>query len=130
MQVGHFCESGEDADWLHDATLPTKHNAMCGRQSTWEIIQRNEDFGFGNPFTPGPWDDAPETEFEILRPGSGRFVMVLDKSGSMTDGQDYPTRLDRLKMAAFRWLRKDVRAGSQVGVTSFRYFSRYESLSK
>ena len=120
LQVGHFCESGESAEWLHDSTLPTKHNSMCGRQSTWDVIRKNEDFNSGSEYVPGAYDDAPETEFEILRPGSGRFVFVLDNSGSMVDDQDFPTRLDRLKMASERWLRKDVREGSQVGITTFR----------
>ena len=118
-QVDHFCEAGDQTDLTHDETLPTKHNALCGRRSTWEVISTNDDFP--EAFIPGTSDQVPDTEFQVLRPTAAtRFVLALDKSGSMTEGQTYPSRLDRLKMAAARWIRKGVRDGSQVGVTAFR----------
>ena len=65
-------------------------------------------------------DTPPATQFEILGPLQGQFVMVLDRSGSMHNQEPGTHRIDRLKQSAGRWLKLDVQDGSYVGITSFR----------
>ena len=77
----HFCEDTETT-YHHDAYKPTKHNFMCDRRSTWDVILHSKDFTNVVP-SDGP---APETIFNILQPyPNGRFTLVLDKSASMED---------------------------------------------
>ena len=88
---------------------------MCDRKSTWTIISENEDFKNVKPLDA---DTPPETIFKVLRPGDERFVFVLDVSGSMDD--QTPTRIGRLQQSSERWLKYEVRDGSQVGAAIFR----------
>ena len=77
----HFCEDTETT-YHHDAYKPTKHNFMCDRRSTWDVILHSKDFTNVVP-SGGP---APETIFNILQPyPNGRFTLVLDRSASMED---------------------------------------------
>ena len=111
--MDHFCKDTE-TEFPHNPLRPNKQNAMCDRKSTWTIISGNEDFKNVNPMdavTP------PETTFKVLRPGDERFVFVLDVSGSMATSD----RIGRLKQSSERWVNYEVRDGSQVGLTSFRY---------
>ena len=77
----HFCEDTETT-YHHDAYKPTKHNFMCDRRSTWDVILHSKDFTNVVPSDV----PAPETIFNILQPyPNGRFTLVLDKSASMED---------------------------------------------
>ena len=112
--VDHFCKNTE-VEYHHDIYKPTKHNSMCDYRPTWDVIIENEDFIDVNPMTVPP----PETEFKIMYPDDGgRFVLVLDRSGSMDDNAD-ETRMDRLKQSSTRWIQYDVAIGTQIGLTSF-----------
>ena len=93
---------------------PTKHNAMCDYRPAWDVIIDNIDFLNVKPMdTTNP---PPETTFQVLYPDeAGRFVLVLDRSGSMADNE----RMDRLKQSSIRWIQNDVADGTQIGITSF-----------
>ena len=59
---------------------------------------------------------APDTTFEIIQPDKGgRFVLVLDKSGSM----DNEHRMERLKQSSTRWIKYDLEEGNKLGVVRF-----------
>ncbi len=119
FQVEHFCNDDKQLD--HDVNLPTKHNEKCFGRSTWDVISGNDDF---EEVEPGSFTQIPETKFTILKSGLGRFVMVLDRSGSMDGPSGVPPvskRINRLKQTAIHWVRLDVQEGSLVGVTSFGY---------
>ena len=64
-------------------------------------------------------DTPPDTIFNVVRPQDERFVFVLDVSRSME--LDGVKRLTRLIQSSTRWVRHEVRDGSWVGATSFRY---------
>eukprot|EP00095_Tigriopus_kingsejongensis_P007258 maker-scaffold286_size222086-snap-gene-1.22 protein:Tk07258 transcript:maker-scaffold286_size222086-snap-gene-1.22-mRNA-1 annotation:"hypothetical protein DAPPUDRAFT_255495" len=126
--MDHFCEDG-DGDFAHEAYIPTKHNALCGAQSVWAVIEGNDDFADAS-FKPGQWEEGPpDTSFDILKQDSARFVMVLDKSGSMSGptGHNEEPRINRLKQAASRWILNDIWNGSALGVTSFCYDASVDS---
>ena len=78
---------------------------------------------FRNTSTP-----PPKTKFTILHPDEGgKFVLTLDRSGSMHDFD----RMVRLQQSAIRWLRYDVKNGTQIGITSFENSaSRDKALTK
>jgi hypothetical protein len=112
FQMNKFCRDTETV-FAHNPYRPNKHNAMCEQKSTWSVIIANPDF-IG--VTPMDAEYPPETTFKILRPQEERFVFVLDVSGSMADAN----RIGRLIQSSNRWVKYEVRDGSQVGVTSFR----------
>ncbi|TRY62999.1 hypothetical protein TCAL_08293 [Tigriopus californicus] len=117
-QMDHFCEDNDGA-YSHDFVGPTKHNALCDSRSVWNVISSNSDFQEDN-FKPGPEGSSNSTTFEILRPDEARFVMVIDKSGSMDGPKDHP-RIKRLKQASARWILNDIWNGSSLGISSFCY---------
>lgn len=119
QNVDHFCES-LDGDYLHDSQPPTKHNLMCRGRTVWDVIDNGDDFQHGQ-LKPMNVDNPPDTKFQVLRPEEGRFVMVLDCSGSMWQANHGTTRLKRLQKAANDWIKYDVRDDSQVGIVSFGY---------
>ena len=98
-QTSLFCEDDAEIN-PHRTYLPTLQNDLCKFLSSWEIVSRSPDFAGASPL-----EFAPATDFEILRPAQGDFVMVLDTSGSMAQGTN---RLLRLKQAAKRWIQLDV----------------------
>ena len=91
---------------------------MCDRRDTWTVIEENIDFVDVNPMVA---ESVPDTNFTIVRPQEGQFVMVLDVSGSMSTepNDDPPTRLDKLIQSTIRWTQYDIRNGSYLGVTTF-----------
>ena len=62
---------------------------------------------------------APATTYEILTEESGKFVLVLDRSTSMINNGDPVTRFEQLKQSTMRWIKHDIRTGSQLGIVSF-----------
>ena len=115
--VDHFCQNTE-VQYHHDIYKPNKQNTMCDYTSVWEVILRNADFTNVKPMN-NSYEVPPETKFEILSPAEGgRFVLVLDRSGSMADNRN-PTRMERVKQSSIRWIKYDVINGTQIGITSF-----------
>ena len=113
--VDHFCQNTE-VDYHHDIYKPNKQNTMCDYTSVWDIIIGNSDFTNVKPMN-NSYEVPPETKYEILKPAEGgRFVLVLDRSGSMEKKAD---RLDRLKQSSIRWITYDVKNGTEIGITSF-----------
>ena len=116
--VDHFENTNS---YHHDISKPTKHNAMCDYRPAWDVIIDNVDFVNVNPMeTTNP---PPETTFQVLYPDeAGRFVLVMDRSGSMADNE----RMDRLKLSSIRWIQNDVAVGTQIGITSFSSDSKVD----
>ena len=80
LQTTQFCQEGESL--THNRFIPTKQNALCETRDTWDVISENEDFVDATPMDA---EAPPATEFEILGPQLGEFVMVLDRSGRCSD---------------------------------------------
>lgn len=78
--VSEFCDN---ADKKHNAFAPNKHNHLCNRRSTWEVISGNEDF---KDLTPTDQEKSITVTFREVqkREGTlGRVILALDVSGSM-----------------------------------------------
>ena len=74
--VDSFCQDTETT-YHHDIYKPTKHNFMCNRRSTWDVIQNSKDF---LNVTPMKNETSPDTTFTIFQPNSGgRYTLVLDR---------------------------------------------------
>ena len=113
--VDHFCQNTE-VQYHHDIYKPNKQNTMCDYTSVWEVILRNADFVNVKPMN--DTEVPPDTKFEILKPAEGgRFVLVLDRSGSMDQNNNH--RMDRVKQSSTRWIKYDVANGTEIGITSF-----------
>ena len=113
--MNQFCD-GTETGFPHKSYRPNKHNVMCNRESTWDVIKNSPDFENARPMPGTP----PETTFNVYRQQDERFVFVLDVSGSMNEGVDDVSRIMRLIQSSVRWVTYEVRDGSLVGVTKFR----------
>jgi len=107
-----YCDMTETR--LHHPGIPTRHNALCGGKSVWEVVKNHPDFV---DYDQGslPSIDTTVPTVSVVRPNTPSFVFVLDVSGSMEDFD----RIVRLRQAVKRWLRYDVADGVLVGIVSF-----------
>ena len=113
--VDHFCNDTEIV-FAHDSYKPNKHNFMCNRRSTWDVISHSKDLNGVKPMTN---ETAPKTIFNILQPNAvGRYTLVLDRSGSMAMNNNH--RLERLKQSSIRWINWELKTNSKLGIVSFR----------
>ena len=113
--VNHFCNDTETT-YNHDSYKPNRHNFMCNRRSTWDVISHSKDLIGVKPM---PNETAPKTIFNILQPNAvGRYTLVLDRSGSMAQNNNH--RLERLQQSSIRWINYDLKTNSKLGITSFR----------
>ena len=122
MMAAPFLESTEyfchdfPSDLKHDIFKPTKHNAKCNFLPPWEIIKSNVDFQQENFKPMNTSVLPPETTFTIYKPETGgRFVLTLDKSGSM----DEKNRMTRLKQSTIKWINYELEEGNQLGIVKF-----------
>ena len=122
LMAAPFLESTEffchdyPSELKHDIFKPTKHNAKCNYLPTWEIIRSNVDFQ-GSDFKPMNTSIPPPiTTFAIFKPETGgKFVLTLDKSGSMAEKD----RMERLKQSSIKWISHDLEEGNQLGIVQF-----------
>lgn len=107
-----FCD--HTAERLHNARAPTKHNTLCWNQPTWTVITRHSDF---SKRTKRAVYIVTKPIFRLVRTQKGtggRYVLVLDVSGSM-GGE--PIKL--LHRAARRFIEDRVPDGDQLGIVAF-----------
>nr|XP_054924630.1 calcium-activated chloride channel regulator 1-like isoform X2 [Dermacentor andersoni] len=79
--VTDFCESDNKT---HNIFAPNKHNHLCERKSTWEVISANEDFKQLVPTKPDRAFEVKFTEVQKRERALGRVIFALDVSSSMT----------------------------------------------
>ncbi|XP_024421157.3 calcium-activated chloride channel regulator 1 [Desmodus rotundus] len=95
----------------HNKEAPNLQNQKCNLRSTWEVISDSDDFKKTNPMTTQP----PKPTFSLLQIGQRIVCLVLDKSGSMANGD----RLKRMNQAGKLFLLQTVEQGSWVGMVMF-----------
>ena len=97
---------------------------MCNRRSTWDVVKNGKDFKGIGPMTD---DNSPTTTFRIVQPqSSARYVLVLDRSGSMNTN----ARMEKLKQSAEKWIKYDLKLKSKLGITSFSSSSNGNSATE
>ncbi|KAH7974522.1 hypothetical protein HPB49_016411 [Dermacentor silvarum] len=107
--VTDFCES---ANKTHNIFAPNKHNHLCERKSTWEVISANEDFKQLAPTTPDRTFEVKFTEVQKRERALGRVIFALDVSGSMKTSD----RIGYLKAAASQFIQALIPDGMEVGI--------------
>nr|XP_004653715.2 calcium-activated chloride channel regulator 1 [Jaculus jaculus] len=95
----------------HNKEAPSLQNQKCNLRSTWDVISDSEDFKQTTPMTTLP----PTPTFSLLQIGQRIVCLVLDKSGSMANGD----RLNRMNQAAKLFLMQTVEQGTWVGMVIF-----------
>ncbi|KAL1441164.1 hypothetical protein MTO96_008898 [Rhipicephalus appendiculatus] len=78
--VTDFCDS---ANKTHNVFAPTKHNHLCNRKSTWEVISAHEDFQGLTAGDPEKFVEVKFTEVQKREGTLGSVIFALDASGSM-----------------------------------------------
>ncbi|XP_078695048.1 calcium-activated chloride channel regulator 1-like [Branchiostoma floridae x Branchiostoma belcheri] len=113
--VKGFCHSDPEGDRLsyHNREAPNKQNVMCQGQSTWDVMNKHQDFA--NGANPPRAVNSTVPRFVLLQESDFvSIVLVLDVSGSM---QGEP--LQRLIQVSRRFIRSTVSFGTSVGVVTF-----------
>ncbi|XP_075525480.1 calcium-activated chloride channel regulator 1-like [Dermacentor variabilis] len=110
--VTDFCEGDNKT---HNIFAPNKHNHLCERKSTWEVISANEDFKQLVPTKPDRAFEVKFTEVQKRERALGRVIFALDVSGSMTTSD----RIVYLKAAASQFIQALLLDGMEVGIVQF-----------
>ncbi|XP_019622123.1 PREDICTED: epithelial chloride channel protein-like [Branchiostoma belcheri] len=114
-KVTGFCHSDPEGDPLsyHNREAPNKQNVMCQGQSTWDVMNKHQDFA--NGANPPRAVQSTKPDFILLQESDFvSIVLVLDVSSSM-NGEP----LRRLVQVASRFIRSVVSFGTSVGVVTF-----------
>ncbi|XP_066987727.1 calcium-activated chloride channel regulator 1-like isoform X1 [Macrobrachium rosenbergii] len=115
--VRKFCN-----DKTHNRVAPTKHNALCGGRSVWEIMQQTEDFIAGRNLA-GNGSRGLDPSFKFVQESSPRFVFVIENTATM----NLQRRWEFLRKAMRRVVVYDVPSGSRVGVVTFHSTSETQA---
>ncbi|CAN7976458.1 unnamed protein product, partial [Ixodes persulcatus] len=110
--VSQFCD---DSNRKHNIFAPSKHNHICQRRSTWDVISNNADFQNLGGQVPETQVQVKFQEVQQRNDSLGKVVMALDISTSM---RDYD-RLVRLKSAATHFVRDVLPSGFLLGIVVF-----------
>ncbi|XP_007530034.1 calcium-activated chloride channel regulator 4 [Erinaceus europaeus] len=104
--VTEFCNKKN-----HNKEAPSIQNEKCSRKSIWEVISTSEDFENTIPMASSP----PHPVFSLLRISERVVCFVLDRSGSMSNGD----RLNRMNQAAKYFLLQIIENESLAGMVHF-----------
>ncbi|XP_041508745.1 calcium-activated chloride channel regulator 3A-1-like [Microtus oregoni] len=100
----------------HNKEAPNLQNKMCNRRSTWDVIEESADFRNASPME--GVEAPPPPTFSLLKSKQRVVCLVLDKSGSMSAGNN-GTRLIRMNQAAELYLIQIIEKESLVGMVTF-----------
>lgn len=110
--VRTFCD-----DANHVPTAPTKHNLLCNKRSTWDVISKHPDIS-----TTASGDFQGNISYSIQHsttdPSSDRFVFLLDVTEKMGPKGLFH-RWEYLRDAVRQFIMTKAADGSQVAVISF-----------
>lgn len=105
--VNMFCDEG-----THDRNAPTKHNFMCERRSTLDVILQHPDF-FGNTIQP-PSNGITNTNptFVVKKRTTTRYVLIIEDTKEMLLRESWT----HLRNAIRKWAVYDLPSNSEVGL--------------
>lgn len=106
--VSMFCDEGN-----HDRYAPTKHNSLCDRKSTLEVILDHSDFTSNTANVP-PNNQITNTTPKITykKQRLTRYVLVVENTKDMSQRESYQF----LKNAVRKWALFDLPENSEVGL--------------
>ncbi|CAL4096642.1 unnamed protein product, partial [Meganyctiphanes norvegica] len=110
--IRKFCD-----DSTHNKVAPTKHNAICGGRSTWEIISQTLDFASSSSGMKMSSNSSrgPEPQLNFVQDSSPRYVFLIEDTATM----NIQRRWEYLRKAMRRVVVYDIPDGSHVSVVTF-----------
>lgn len=111
--VVQFCDQG-----THNKYAPTPQNDFCSGLSVWEVMGQHPDFRNRT----GTGAVALPVTFRVVRPTSGRFVLVLDISADMNvfvKNNPQMQRIALVEAAAVGFVTDLLPDGSSLGLVAF-----------
>ncbi|XP_055625136.1 calcium-activated chloride channel regulator 1-like isoform X2 [Toxorhynchites rutilus septentrionalis] len=106
--VAMFCDEG-----THNRYAPSKHNQMCDRRSTLDVILKHPDFASENPITVNPTvivNTAPKFSYKTRK--STRYVIIIDETLDMQLRESWSF----LRSAIRKWVVYDLPGNTEVGM--------------
>lgn len=107
--VSMFCDEG-----THDQYAPTKHNLICNRRSTFDIISNHPDFSV-NTITPNQYTNEitnTTTRVTYRKQNTTRYILVIENTKDMQVRESW----SHLRNAIRKWSLFDLPQNSEVGV--------------
>jgi hypothetical protein len=109
-QISLFCD-----DTTHNRYAPTKHNQMCNRRSTLDVISSHRDFKGVQNFRDDHYEHISTTvpKFQYKRREMTRYVVVVDETSDMTIRDSWTF----LKTAIRKWVVYDLpKTSTEIGI--------------
>ncbi|XP_054706692.1 calcium-activated chloride channel regulator 1-like [Uloborus diversus] len=104
-KMKQFCDGKQ---FPHDRDVPSKQNALCKDQSTWEVINRNSDFKHKRKVPP----TSITPTFKYILETDVRIIVAIDTSNNM----DLNDRMEMAKNAFAYFILNDVPFNTKVGI--------------
>lgn len=106
--ISMFCDEGN-----HNRYAPTKHNLICQRKSTFEVIITHEDFA-SNTVGSIPTNEIRDTRPRISykKQNTTRYVLVIENTRDMTQRETW----NFLKKAVRKWTTFDLPDNTEIGM--------------
>lgn len=103
-----FCDEG-----THNRYAPTKHNQMCNRRSTLDVILKHSDFDASNMVSVSPSTIInTQPTFEYKKRQLTRYVLIIDETKDTMVRESWSF----LRMAIRKWVVYDLPANTEVGI--------------
>ncbi|KAL1379017.1 hypothetical protein pipiens_015208 [Culex pipiens pipiens] len=106
--VTMFCDEG-----THNRYAPTKHNQLCDRRSTLDVILKHDDFIMNNQINVNPSiivNTTPKFSYKTRK--STRYVIIIDETLDMQLRESWSF----LRSAIRKWVVYDLPANTEVGM--------------
>ncbi|XP_055587867.1 calcium-activated chloride channel regulator 2-like [Uranotaenia lowii] len=106
--VTMFCDEG-----THNRYAPTKHNQLCDRRSTLDVILKHNDFLMENHINVNPSiiiNTTPKFSYKTRK--STRYVLIIDETLDMQLRESWSF----LRSAIRKWVVHDLPANTEVGM--------------
>ncbi|XP_001850631.2 calcium-activated chloride channel regulator 1 [Culex quinquefasciatus] len=106
--VAMFCDEG-----THNRYAPSKHNQMCDRRSTLDVILKHPDFASESPIAVNPSviiNTTPKFSYKTRK--STRYVIIIDETLDMQLRESWSF----LRSAIRKWVVYDLPANTEIGM--------------
>lgn len=107
--VSMFCDEG-----THDQYAPTKHNLICSKRSTFDIISNHPDFGINTIPSSHHTNEITNTTPRIIykKQNITRYILIIENTKDMLQRESW----NYLRTAIRKWALFDLPQNTEVGV--------------
>ncbi|KRT85172.1 hypothetical protein AMK59_1209, partial [Oryctes borbonicus] len=103
--VSMFCDAGN-----HDPNAPTKHNLLCKRRNTFDVILTHPDFQTESKTESGIMDTNPKITYK--KSGTTRFILIVENTNDMATRESWPY----LRNAIRKFTMVDLPGNTELGL--------------